>query len=68
MFNFLRKKYDWFIYFAFSKAMKRIYEDIPGMAYLVELRLRRMREEDPLPESLMKSTEIFEYAMSEEKQ
>jgi hypothetical protein len=37
------------------------------MMYLLELRLKRMREENPIPESLMRSTEIFEAAMSGEK-
>ena len=33
------------------------------MAYLIELRLRRMREENPLPEDLARATEIFEDAI-----
>lgn len=63
MLNFLRKKYDWFIYWASYRSLNRIFKESPGMAYLIELRLRRMREENPLPEDLARATEIFEDAI-----
>jgi hypothetical protein len=45
--------------------MTRMLRRNQGLAYLFELNLRRYREQNPIPERLMKSTESFMDAMGD---
>lgn len=59
--------WDQLVYrFAF-RSLTRMLKSDPGMAYLFELNLRRYREENPIPERLMRSTETFLDAMCDLK-
>lgn len=59
--------WDQLVYRLAFKSMTRMLKRNPGLAYLFELNLRRHREENPIPERLMRSTETFMDAMCDLK-
>jgi hypothetical protein len=59
--------WDQLVYWFAFRSMTRMLKRNPGLAYLFELNLRRYREENPIPERLMRSTETFMDAMCDLK-
>jgi hypothetical protein len=59
--------WDQFVYRLAYRSMTRMLRRNQGLAYLFELNLRRYREQNPIPERLMKSTESFMDAMGDLK-
>jgi len=55
---------DWKIYWLFWKAVNRMVHRNPAYAYLMQLRIAEFLRNNPLDESLKRSTEVFHEAMS----
>jgi len=51
--------WDRMVYRLAYRSMTRMLRRNQGLAYLFELNLRKYREQHPIPESLMRSTESF---------
>ena len=57
--------WDQLVYRLAYRSMTRMLRRNQGLAYLFELNLRRYREQNPIPERLMTSTESFMDAMGD---
>jgi hypothetical protein len=57
--------WDQLVYRMAYRSMTRMLRRNHGLAYLFELNLRRYREQNPIPDRLMQSTESFLDAMSD---
>jgi hypothetical protein len=59
----LQKKYDWFMYCRAYHPIRRMCENNPGMAYLMELTIKEWLETHPISNDLKHATEVFHDAM-----
>ncbi len=64
MWNWMVEKWDWWIYCRSYHSMRRMCKKNPGYAYLLELRIKEYRRQNPMPESLERATEEFHRALS----
>ena len=61
------ERWDWWIYHRAGKSLRRLHNANGGFVYLLELRLRRLREDDPLPKSVENATERFFETLTKSK-
>lgn len=59
MLNWIVEKWDWWIYARAHHSLRRICKRNGGFAYLLELYLKKWREENPISPELECATEIF---------
>ncbi len=59
MFRKLIKSFDWLIYRLSFHSMRRMFQDDPGMAYLLKLELDRLAKDSNMPDTLKQSAETF---------
>lgn len=62
----IQRKYDWFLYCQAYNPIKRICENNPGMAYLMELTIKEWIRKNPLSDDLKHATEVFHDAMRQQ--
>lgn len=65
MIKWIVEQWDWMVYRAAQRSIRRMFERRAGFAYLFELQIRDWRDEHPIPESLERSTESFHEAMKQ---
>lgn len=63
--NKIIKRYDYFIYYQAMYTLRRMCEDNPAMAYLMQLHLDKYRELHPITPELAETTKTFFEALNE---